>query len=511
MTEQKYDLKSIRREILQDIKEEDPPGDMHGTYCEGRLQVGTEVIVVKEGSSKYGRRATVTDPEWRHGMVKVNMDGDIKSYDIHMLRLAPELEEEGLQVGTEVMVIKEGSSKYGRHAIVTNPDWQGMVKVNMDGDIKSYERSMLKIVAPPDENDKLQVGTEVMVIKEGSSKYGRHAIVTDPDWQHGMVKVNMDGDIKSYERSMLKIVAPPDKNDKLQVGAEVIVVKKGSSKYGRRAIVTDPDWKHGMVKVNMDGEIKSYERSMLELASAAKKAVKDEPLPKGWTEEIEKTTGTTYYYNNRTGESVWERPKLAAGELRDDCALIIMNMQRDFFASVPHPHDAEAGNAGDEIVLEHLDIAEGHENATTSRGGKFPVRDSDECLKNINILRKKYPFKMTIHCRSVRPYNHCSFVSSHPGLEEMTDVRVGEDRVMLYPDHCIDGTLGSDFHPDMVVNNNDIVLEVGGRPSQNDFSPFKIENKSQKMVGKAKHYKTKPLASLLMRNKIRQVDPVLHG
>ena len=190
-----------------------------------------------------------------------------------------------------------------------------------------------------------------------------------------------------------------------------------------------------------------------------------------------------------------------------------MNMQRDFFANSPDTravigHIDDTDTAGEGIMsvddIENIGVVEKSKGIT----GKLPVRDANECLDNINELRKKYPFKMTIHCRCVRPYNHCSFVSSHPGREPMSDVRIGKDRVLLYPDYCIDGTLGSDFHPDMVTKN-DIVVEVGGRPCKNDFSPFEVENKSRAVSGKAVDFRTKPLASLLMRNKIRQVHS--HG
>jgi len=33
------------------------------------------------------------------------------------------------------------------------------------------------------------------------------------------------------------------------------------------------------------------------------------PLPEGWTEELDPTSGRKYFYNAKTGESVWVRPK----------------------------------------------------------------------------------------------------------------------------------------------------------------------------------------------------------
>jgi polyglutamine-binding protein 1 len=38
-------------------------------------------------------------------------------------------------------------------------------------------------------------------------------------------------------------------------------------------------------------------------------AVEEEQLPEGWAEAVDKTYGTTYYYNAALGQSSWERPK----------------------------------------------------------------------------------------------------------------------------------------------------------------------------------------------------------
>ena len=337
-----------------------------------------------------------------------------------------------------------------------------------------------------------------------SASYGHRATVDEEAQERSAAK---DEPAESKE-------TPPDLfggycEDDLVVGTEVVVVKPGSSKYGRHAIVRDPNW-HNMVKVNMDGEIKSYEKEWLRLALPPEEEEEEEEggtkkkLPKGWTLELEKGTGTTYYYNVFTGESVWERPVVSAAKLRDDAALIIMNMQRDFFENLPSSHNADDGSEliGEEIDLEKIEMTS--PCSSRKNRAKLPVADVEECLSNIEKLRSKFPFRLTFHCRCIRPPNHCSFVSSHPGLREMADVRVGETSVSLHPDHCIDGTLGSDFHP-AISTDKDIVVNVGGQPRRNDYSPFTIENESIASSSKDKHYKAKPLVSMLLRNRIRQV------
>ena len=38
-------------------------------------------------------------------------------------------------------------------------------------------------------------------------------------------------------------------------------------------------------------------------------------LPEGWTENVSKKTGKTYYYNQKTGESQWDFPTDTAGKV----------------------------------------------------------------------------------------------------------------------------------------------------------------------------------------------------
>jgi hypothetical protein len=58
-----------------------------------------------------------------------------------------------LSIGDDVEVLKKGTFK-GQKAVVTNPNWDGMVKVKLDGNTKSYARTDLKVLRKEDPIDR---------------------------------------------------------------------------------------------------------------------------------------------------------------------------------------------------------------------------------------------------------------------------------------------------------------------------------------------------------------------
>ena len=56
------------------------------------------------------------------------------------------LEEPSMQIGDKLIVRKEGSSLVGKIVTVVDPNWNGMVKVDFGGSVKSYAPSDLEPV-----------------------------------------------------------------------------------------------------------------------------------------------------------------------------------------------------------------------------------------------------------------------------------------------------------------------------------------------------------------------------
>ena len=61
-------------------------------------------------------------------------------------------------------------------------------------------------------------------------------------------------------------------------------------------------------------------------------------------------------------------------------------------------------------------------------------------------------------CRDWHVKDHISFVGNHKGMspfETKIIEETGLDQIM-WPDHCIQGTYGAQYHKDLVVKNSDI-------------------------------------------------------
>ena len=107
--------------------------------------VGDRVKIIKVGSQT-GRECIVLDPSWS-GRVKVRMcdaakndEKAIKSYFAKdLLMVLPRLVVNDFSPGDKVKVVKHGSSKYGAICVVIEPNWNGRVKVRMEGKVKSYK------------------------------------------------------------------------------------------------------------------------------------------------------------------------------------------------------------------------------------------------------------------------------------------------------------------------------------------------------------------------------------
>jgi hypothetical protein len=112
----------------------------------------------------------------------------------------------------------------------------------------------------------LKGGDYVKIVKEGSSLFGSKARVVDPNW-NGMVKVTLIGEtaFKTYKPNQLELdvsILQKFKRD------DMVKIIKSGSKMGRVARVEDPKWNE-LVKVVLVGEavFKSYNRHELELAT----------------------------------------------------------------------------------------------------------------------------------------------------------------------------------------------------------------------------------------------------
>ena len=82
------------------------------------------------------------------------------------------------------------------------------------------------------------------------------------------------------------------------------------------------------------------------------------------------------------------------------------------------------------------------------QGGALAVPDGDAVAPVINALLPRFP--LVVATQDWHPPGHASFASSHPGRKPLEVIDLDDIQQVLWPDHCVLGTAGADFHPELV-------------------------------------------------------------
>ncbi len=128
-------------------------------------------------------------------------------------------------------------------------------------------------------------------------------------------------------------------------------------------------------------------------------------------------------------------------------------------------------------------------------GGALAVPDGDAIVPGINAMMSEA--EAVILTQDWHPVGHSSFASSHDGKApyEMTDMPYGPQ--VLWPDHCVQGSTGAQFHPDLNVDRADLIIRKGYNPQIDSYSAF-FENDRKTPTGLEGYLRTRGLDRLVM-------------
>lgn len=103
-------------------------------------------------------------------------------------------------------------------------------------------------------------------------------------------------------------------------------------------------------------------------------------------------------------------------------------------------------------------------------GGALAVPDGDAVVPAVNRLAGS--FQHVILSQDWHPPGHLSFASSHPGKApfDMIDMPYGPQ--VLWPDHCVQGTLGATISPWLDIPRAELVVRKGYRHDVDSYSVF---------------------------------------
>lgn len=135
-------------------------------------------------------------------------------------------------------------------------------------------------------------------------------------------------------------------------------------------------------------------------------------------------------------------------QVRDTDALIIVDMQNDFMPS-----------------------------------GALGVKEGDQIVAPMNGLAERFHRRGNLIVMTLdwHPLGHLSFASSH-NMKPFDPYESEGIGPVLWPDHCVQGTPGAEFHPDIEVKYAKAIVRKGYHPRVDSYSTF-IENDKKTYTG----------------------------
>jgi nicotinamidase/pyrazinamidase len=128
-------------------------------------------------------------------------------------------------------------------------------------------------------------------------------------------------------------------------------------------------------------------------------------------------------------------------------------------------------------------------------GGALAVADGDAVVPVINRLTER--FDHVVLTQDWHPSGHSSFATSHPGSAPFETISMPYGQQTLWPDHCIQGTPGAAFHPQLVTEPAELVIRKGFRPEIDSYSAFH-ENDRRTSTGLAGYLRERGLQRIFL-------------
>jgi len=112
-------------------------------------------------------------------------------------------------------------------------------------------------------------------------------------------------------------------------------------------------------------------------------------------------------------------------------------------------------------------------------GGALEVPQGDQVVSVINYITPQ--FQTIVLTQDWHPNGHTSFASSH-NADPFSTTTLSYGEQTLWPDHCVQGSNGAAFHPDLQTNDAALVIRKGMHPGIDSYSAF-FENDKTTTTG----------------------------
>jgi nicotinamidase/pyrazinamidase len=126
-------------------------------------------------------------------------------------------------------------------------------------------------------------------------------------------------------------------------------------------------------------------------------------------------------------------------------------------------------------------------------GGKLAVAGGNDIVPLINQLAAR--FDHVVMTQDWHPADHSSFASQHKGAEAFSQITMPYGPQTLWPDHCIIGSKGAQFHDALDVPNAELIIRKGYRKAIDSYSAF-FENDHKTPTGLGGYLKERGFTKL---------------
>ncbi len=119
-------------------------------------------------------------------------------------------------------------------------------------------------------------------------------------------------------------------------------------------------------------------------------------------------------------------------------------------------------------------------------GGALEVKNGDRVLPVINRLQEK--FDLVVATQDWHPADHRSFASAHPGKKVYDEILLNGLSQVLWPDHCVQQTDGSEFPRLLDTKKVEAIFRKGLDKNIDSYSGF-FDNGKKKATGMGDYLK----------------------
>jgi nicotinamidase/pyrazinamidase len=128
-------------------------------------------------------------------------------------------------------------------------------------------------------------------------------------------------------------------------------------------------------------------------------------------------------------------------------------------------------------------------------GGALAVQDGDAVIP---VIQRIAPlFAHVLLTQDWHPAGHSSFASVHPGKKAFEQVEMSYGMQTLWPDHCVQGSRGAEFHADLNLPQAELVLRKGFRAAIDSYSAF-FENDRSTATGLAGYLRERGIGRVFL-------------